>query len=201
MIEDKPDALAALDEIDLSLAAGRNMVSQLLSYAKDTKIRLKAADINVLVSEVLPILGQAAGPISTVATTLAGEEVISLVDEIQFKSSLVNLVLNARDSMPLGGVIAIDVRIAEEAEVNGSPRWIDVNVSDEGTGMTDDVRHQAFDPFFTTKDSGSGSGVGLSQVQDFVRQCSGRVEIFSRKDGGTTIRLRLPLEEIPGTRE
>ncbi|WP_080761307.1 hybrid sensor histidine kinase/response regulator [Rhizobium rhizogenes] len=201
MIEDKPNALAALDEIDLSLVAGRNMVSQLLSYAKDTKIRLEAADINVLVSEVLPILGQAAGPISTVVTTLAEEEAISLVDEIQFKSSLVNLVLNARDSMPLGGIIAIDVRIAEEAEVNGSARWIDVNVSDEGTGMTDDVRHQAFDPFFTTKDSGSGSGVGLSQVLDFVRQCSGRVEVFSRKDSGTTIRLRLPLEEIPGTKE
>jgi signal transduction histidine kinase len=67
--------------------------------------------------------------------------------------------------------------------------------------MTDDVRHQAFDPFFTTKDPGSGNGVGLSQVLDFVRQCSGRVEIFSRKDRGTTIRLRLPLEEIPGTKE
>ncbi|WP_113405885.1 hybrid sensor histidine kinase/response regulator [Rhizobium sp. SYY.PMSO] len=194
MVTDRRDALGVLDEIDQSLVAGREMVNQLLSHAWNTETRLEAFDLNQLISEALPILTQAAGPLTKVTTTLTEDAAICLVDKKQFQSAIVNLVLNARDAMPFGGTVCIDVRIAQEDGGNGVSRWVDIHVSDDGAGMADDVRHRAFDPFFTTKEPGLGNGVGLSQVLDFVRQCSGRVEIFSKENRGTVVRLRLPLE-------
>lgn len=194
MVRDKDDALVVLDEIDQSLVTGREMVNQLLSHAWNTKTRLEVFDLNQLISDAFPILAQAAGPLTKVTTTLSEEAAVCLVDKTQFQSSIVNLVLNARDAMPFGGTVSINVRIAEKVGGNGVSRWVDIHVSDDGAGMPDDVRHQAFDPFFTTKEPGLGNGVGLSQVLDFVRQSSGRVEIFSKENRGTIVRLRLPLE-------
>lgn len=194
MVSEKREAVALLDEVDLSLASGRALINQLLSYARNAEIRLEAADLNLLVSDCLPLLRQAAGPRVEIATMLAPEAATCLLDKAQFQAAIVNLVLNARDAMPDGGRISIDIRLIEEADAIGPSRWVDLNISDEGIGMTDDIRHQAFDPFFTTKEPGAGTGIGLSQVMDFARQCSGRVEIFSRAGEGTTIRLRLPME-------
>ena len=187
MVADRQEASHVLGEIDRTLATGRDMVNQLLSQSRGDETRLEPSDIDRLLEEALPILTQAAGPVCRIVLSPSAGDAVCLVDRTQFQSAIVNLVLNARDAMPSGGTIAIGVRVVEG-------QWVDINVGDEGVGMTDDVRHQAFDPFFTTKASGSGSGVGLSQVVDFVRQSSGRVEIFSREGRGTTVRLRLPLE-------
>lgn len=194
MMESRQEALAVLGEIDRTLSAGRDMVSQLLSQSRNAETRPEVADVNRLLSDALPILAQAAGPRTGIATALSDEEAPCLVDRAQFRSAIVNLVLNARDAMPSGGTITIGTLVVEERNGDAVSRWVDICIGDEGVGMTDDVRHQAFDPFFTTKPPGSGSGVGLSQVVDFVRRSGGRVEILSRKDRGTTVRLRLPIE-------
>ena len=192
LVRDRQEAEKLLDEVDTSLDAGRALVNRLLAYARNTEIRLEAADPGELVREILPIARQAAGPGIAVATTSAGEAAACRIDRAQFQAAIVNLVLNARDAMPAGGTITIDVRSVEDMDLSGATSWVDVSVTDDGIGMSEAVRRQAFDPFFTMKGTGEGHGMGLSQTQEFVRQCGGRADIFSQPGEGTTVRLRLP---------
>ena len=123
--------------------------------------------------------------------TLSRKAAPCRVDKAQFQAAIINLVLNARDAMPSGGAITIDVRRRQNIAASD---WVDVTVEDNGIGMTEDIRRQAFDPFFTVKEDGAGHGMGLSQVQEFVRQSGGRIEISSDMGEGTRVRIRLPLE-------
>ena len=109
----------------------------------------------------------------------------TLVDQNQLESALLNLCINARDAMPDGGRLAIemanqwlDERIAREQEVPPG-QYLSLSVSDTGSGMPPEVIARAFDPFFTTKPLGQGTGLGLSMVYGFARQSGGQVRIFS----------------------
>lgn len=195
LVTDRQEAVKLLDEVDTSLDAGRALVNRLLAYARNTEIHLEAADPGELVREILPIARQAAGPGIEVVATSSGEATACCLDRAQFQAAIVNLVLNARDAMPSGGTIMIDVRPAEGMDLSSGESWVDVSVTDDGIGMSEEVRRQAFDPFFTVKEVGEGHGMGLSQTQEFVRQCGGRADIFSGPGEGTTVRLRLPRDE------
>ena len=121
------------------------------------------------------------------------------VDPIQFESAVLNLVINARDSMPNGGRITIETSNAH-LDDNYAKQYPNVNpgqhvqltVTDTGTGMSDETISKAFDPFFTTKDEGEGSGLGLSMVYGFVKQSGGSINIYSELDEGTTIKIYMP---------
>ena len=107
-----------------------------------------------------------------------------------------NLALNGRDAMPLGGVLKLGVNIVELSERRGEltpGRYAELTVSDTGAGMDEQTRARVFEPFFTTKPVGKGTGLGLSMVFGFVRQSGGVVEIDSDVGKGTTVRLLLPL--------
>ncbi|WP_339541570.1 ATP-binding protein, partial [Pseudomonas sp. RA_15y_Pfl1_P12] len=131
--------------------------------------------------------------------SLAPEVWPASVDPGQLATALLNLVLNARDAMPDGGKLTVEVRNVSlgenEPDVNGEPRpgdYVMVSVTDNGCGMTEAVASRAFEPFFTTKEPGQGTGLGLSQVYGFVRQSGGHVKIYSELGEGTTIRIYLP---------
>lgn len=194
-IRNKAEVLAILNEIDLSLAHGRELVTQLLSYARNKEIQAQPADLNLLIADLTPILKQAAGPKVTIITIFSPTKAICVIDSAQFRGAIVNLVLNARDAMPSGGVVSISVRLVHEKKGNNVLHWAEVCVSDEGTGMSENVRKQAFDPFFTTKEPGVGNGLGLSQVVDFIERSAGQVELLRNEGGGTIVRLRIPLKE------
>jgi len=118
------------------------------------------------------------------------------VDPSELELSLVNLVLNARDAMPNGGVAALtaeNVTLARgdiKADLEGD--FIALHVADTGTGIAPDVLERVFDPFFTTKQVDKGSGLGLSQVHGFAHQSGGTVRIESTLGKGTTVTLYLP---------
>lgn len=96
--------------------------------------------------------------------------------------------------MPRGGELTISAQVTRlEHNDIVAGEYVQVDVTDTGMGMTDDVAARAFEPFFTTKEVGRGSGLGLSMVYGFVRQSSGHVEILSAPDRGTTVRLYLPV--------
>jgi CheY-like chemotaxis protein len=102
-----------------------------------------------------------------------------------------NLALNARDAMPDGGTLAIEI---ETIQLDGAPgRHALLRVSDTGSGMDADTRARAFEPFFTTKPVGKGTGLGLSQVYGMVQQFGGDLKIVSRPAEGTTITLYFPV--------
>ena len=155
-------------------------------------------DINALVRRVLDLLGRTLGERIDVRADLAPDLAPVHIDPSQLESALLNLAVNARDAMPEGGVLTIRTRnMANEGanEPAGTPdrgRFVFIEVSDTGTGMSEDVKARAFEPFFTTKPLGRGSGLGLSQVQGFVTQSGGRVAIESAPGRGASIRLYLP---------
>jgi CheY-like chemotaxis protein len=112
---------------------------------------------------------------------------------------LLNLVVNARDAMPVGGRLSIETenvvldreQLAADPEMEPGP-YVCITIADTGAGMTPDVQERAFEPFFTTKGIGKGTGLGLSQVYGFVKQLQGRVELTSEPQVGTMVRLYLP---------
>jgi CheY-like chemotaxis protein len=118
------------------------------------------------------------------------------VDSARFESALLNLVLNARDAMPMGGTLTIaaaNVELGDGQFGNlKAGTYVNVSVSDTGNGMPPEVAARAFEPFFTTKEIGKGTGLGLSQVHGFIAQSDGEVQLDSTVGKGTTVNIYLP---------
>lgn len=124
----------------------------------------------------------------------------AIVDAGQLKNAILNLAINARDAMPNGGALALEVGKAEldqdyalEHPEARPGRYVLITIGDTGTGMSPEVRENAFEPFYTTKPQGSGTGLGLSSVYGFVKQSGGHVALYSEVGQGTTVRIYLPL--------
>jgi CheY-like chemotaxis protein len=134
----------------------------------------------------------------------------TLVDPNQLENALLNLCINARDAMPVGGRLIIetankwlDDRAARLRDL-APGQFVSLCVSDNGTGMSEEVIRRAFDPFFTTKPIGQGTGLGLSMIYGFAQQSGGQVRIYSELGQGTMVCIYLPrhygsAEDVAGT--
>ncbi|MGE0424556.1 MAG: sensor histidine kinase [Reyranellaceae bacterium] len=112
------------------------------------------------------------------------------IERAGFEVALLNLVINARDAMPNGGQLRIVCRNHYVPGCQGPGRdWVEIEVSDTGAGMPEDVRKKAFEPFFTTKSVGKGTGLGLAMVREFVKECGGHITVDSTVGVGTTFHL------------
>jgi two-component system NtrC family sensor kinase len=146
------------------------------------------------------LLHRTIGEAVTVETVSASGLWKTAIDPSQLENAILNLAVNARDSMPAGGQLTIETSNAylDEAYVAQSGvevkpgQFVLVAVSDTGSGMSDEVRDKAFEPFFTTKPVGAGSGLGLSMVYGFVKQSAGHVQIYSELGQGTSIKMYFP---------
>lgn len=134
----------------------------------------------------------------TVKTHYSSQDLQAYVDPRQLENCIINLVLNARDAMPGGGVIALHLSVKtvidplyfDEAVKPGN--YVDITVSDNGRGFTDDAIKKAVEPFYTTKSTGEGCGLGLSMVFGFIKQSQGFINIDNRPKGGAQVSLLLP---------
>jgi CheY-like chemotaxis protein len=132
-----------------------------------------------------------------IETNLADDLWPALVDPTQLDIAVLNLAINARDAMPIGGTLCVttsNVRLdePESPEEPAAGEYVSICVSDTGCGMSPDVRQKVFEPFFTTKEIGKGSGLGLSQVLGFAKQSGGGVRIESAEGKGTWVHIYLP---------
>jgi signal transduction histidine kinase/CheY-like chemotaxis protein len=200
LIEDVNDPREIREYLDAAKTAtlrGADLTKSLLSFARQSPLAPTTVDINQIVKEtktwssrVIP------ATISVEISLLAGLWPV-LADPTLTQNVLLNLILNARDTMPNGGKMTIEtsnVRIDEEyKELRGEDievgRYVMLAVSDTGEGIPEEHLEKIFEPFFTTKMVGSGSGLGLSMVQGFMKQSGGTVRVYSEQGVGTTFKL------------
>jgi CheY-like chemotaxis protein len=163
-------------------------------------------DVNAVIAELDKMLRRLIGEDIEYATVL--EQNVSRVeaDAGQIQQIMMNLVINARDAMPNGGKLSIETKavvLDEPYSVshNGVAvgRYVLIEVTDTGTGMSPEVQARIFEPFFTTKDIGKGTGLGLSTVYGIVQQCHGHIWVYSELDRGTTFKIYLPCVDSPAT--
>jgi signal transduction histidine kinase len=176
---------------------GATLTSQLLAFSRRQPLLPRAADLNALVSGLGDLVQSAVGSRIKLQFRLQPDLCATLIDPAQIELVVLNLVINARDAMPHGGVLTIEtnlVALPGPATVDGLPpgQWVALTVRDTGTGMEPEVVAKAFEPFFTTKPTGFGSGLGLSQVDGVAHQLGGAARIDSAPGQGTAVHVYLP---------
>jgi signal transduction histidine kinase/CheY-like chemotaxis protein len=180
------------------------LTKSLLAFSRRMPLDPKLTDVGQLVSGTTELLRRTLG--EAVAVRISVESACkSVIDRAQLQNAILNLGINARDAMPDGGRLAINVSDAKldadyaEAHSEVQPgNYVLISISDTGTGMSQEVKDRAFEPFFTTKPAGSGTGLGLSSVYGFVKQSGGHIAIYSELGQGTTMRIYLPCADNEG---
>ncbi len=205
--ETDPKVLRRLDMMREASQRGARLTAQMLAFSRRQKLEPRAVDLNETVRSMGDMLQSAiGGSVHIEQPQLASDLWPAMIDPTQIELVILNLAINARDAMEVGGSLTIRT---ENARLDASGRpdelppgdYVVVSVSDTGSGMTDEVRARAFEPFFTTKDVGKGSGLGLSQVFGLAKQSGGGVSIDTEVDKGTTIRIFLPRADAAPTQE
>jgi CheY-like chemotaxis protein len=176
---------------------GAKLTDQLLSFSRRQRLEPRRLDLNVAVSGMRDLLHSTMGGSVRIETRLSSALWLALVDPTQLELAVLNLAINARDAMEVGGTLTVATHNAtlsapEHPENPPAGEYVEVCVLDTGVGMPDNVRARVFEPFFTTKEIGKGSGLGLSQVLGFAQQSGGGVRIDSRPGEGTAVRIFLP---------
>jgi PAS domain S-box-containing protein len=170
---------------------GARLTSQLLAFSRVQRLEVRPTYVAPLIEEMRPLLRNVLGPGIEKKFDLDPHLTPVLADPTQLEVAVLNLAINARDAMPDGGTLTISsrrVRITDDPDlVPGT--YVELSISDTGSGMDEDVLARAFDPFFTTKEVGKGTGLGLSMVYGMARQSGGNARIESSPGRGTTVKL------------
>jgi CheY-like chemotaxis protein len=206
LLADRPDAAELADSSLKAALRGAALTQRMLAFARRQVLAPRVMPLTELIHDVAPLLRQTLGERIRLVLQVAPGTWPVFVDSVQLESSLINLAANARDAMPRGGSFSIHTGNlhldtgSDDDLPDGD--YVSIDVTDTGSGMTEDVRQRAFEPFFTTKPVGQGSGLGLSMVFGFISQSKGTIAIESSPGRGTTFRLLLPrsLEVVPDTR-
>jgi signal transduction histidine kinase len=175
---------------------GVSLIQRLLAFARKQRLDPRPVDLGSLVTGIKELLQRTVGSAIRLEIVADVSVAPAHVDANQVELAILNLVINARDAMPMGGTLRISLH-NRRTDLNSptdliSGDYVVVSVSDTGTGMDEATLAQAFDPFFTTKEVGSGSGLGLPMVQGFAGQSGGAVRIRSKLGKGTAVELWLP---------
>ena len=206
-LEMKGEIAEHIREIRGAAARASALTGQLLAFSRKHPLAPAIVEVNALLTNlersVLRLLGE---HISVQCDFEGGKDGLhTKVDPGQLTQIILNLVVNARDAMPGVGCLALETAAVtiepsddhdctEEELPAGN--YVRISVTDNGTGMTDEVKQHLFEPFFTTKEEG-GSGLGLATSYGIVRQSGGRICVESELDKGTTVRIFLPKVAAP----
>ncbi len=195
---DSPDA----PRVNRALKAaerGALLTQRLLAFSRKQSLHPHAVELKTLLENLGELMRHSLPATLTLEIEAQSPAWPTWIDVSQLENAIINLVMNARDAMD-GQAGTIKIRTWNQRVTRSDGRKQDMvmlEVADQGSGMSQEVKAQVFEPFFTTKQTGSGSGLGLSMVYGFVRQSGGRVEIESAPGQGTTVRLQLPRAVVP----
>jgi PAS domain S-box-containing protein len=198
------DAREPLEEIHSAAARAADLTGQLLAFSRGRATVQRRVDLNEVVAGTEKLLRRLIGEDVELSMKLGSGSAEVVADPGQVGQIVVNLAVNARDSMPFGGKLTIetrDVRLDAAYEQRHTTvqagDYVMLTVSDTGAGMDRETQERIFDPFFTTKPVGKGTGLGLSTVYGIVTQSRGQILVYSEVGQGTTIEIYLPRAE-PG---
>jgi PAS domain S-box-containing protein len=200
---DRPqDAERFLEAASQSGQRAAALTHRLLAFSRRQSLDTRATDVAALVASMSELMSRTMGEQVAVETSLPADIWPAAADPSQLESAILNLAINARDAMPKGGRLAIAVsnRTLAPGQLDRSDAaqpgdYVEVAVSDTGTGMSAAVVAKVFEPFYTTKPIGQGTGLGLSMIYGYMQQLKGAVRIDSIEGQGTTVRLLLPRHE------
>jgi PAS domain S-box-containing protein len=189
-----------IDAIAYATGRGRMLTARLLHLSRRERSSSQIFDVSEKLESLREILAVILGDGIEVNFDIGSGNFILQADPVEFEAAVINLAVNSRDAMEYRGRLSIGLRRDVErtkgsGRTTGSPMAL--SVSDTGPGIPVDDRNRIFEPFFTTKPVGKGTGIGLAQVLDFVRQTDGEIAVESIVGEGTTITLRLPLSNDP----
>ncbi len=190
-LADRPELQERVREIRGAGDRAAALVRQLLTFSRKRALRPRVFDFGAVLGDLWTLLRRLIGEHIRLETSIPDEPVPILADPGQIEQVVVNLAANARDAMPHGGDLRIELAAATAPDGSGPAAVL--TVTDTGVGMDEATRKLVFDPFFTTKEVGRGTGLGLSTVYEIVTRSGGTVDIDSRPGAGTTVRVHLPL--------
>lgn len=210
LLRDLPEEHVRRKDVEQILKAadrGALLTRQLLTFGRPPGLQPRPLELNTVVTTMEGLLQRLVGADIRLVTRLRPGLGEVKMDPGQLEQVLVNLVLNARDAMPMGGTLTIETG---ERQISGSTRgrsvkpgrYLVLAISDTGSGMDGDTLSQVFEPFFTSRASGSRSGLGLSIVYGIVKQSGGGVRVSSEPEQGTTVKVfvpRMDTEELAAT--
>lgn len=198
-IAGNPSALQRLKNAEAGVQRGARLTRQLLAFARRLPLEPRPVDLGRILHDTTVLLRQSLGEQIEIETIVAGGLWNTLVDPGQVENAILNMAINARDAMPQGGKLTIELSnayldeayAAHHMEVKPG-QYVMLAISDTGVGIAPELAERVFEPFFTTKPEGQGTGLGLSQVFGFVKQSGGHIKLYSEPGQGTTFKIYLP---------
>src|SRR5437762_7862475 len=198
-LPDDPKISRLIDGAIQGAERGATLTKRMLAFARRQELKPETIDIPNLVESMVEMLGRSLGPGIQITTEFELDLPPTRVDPNQLELALLNLALNARDAMPLGGKLTISAhreRVAAGDVPGLEPgEYVCITERDTGEGMDEVTLKRATEPFFTTKGAGCGTGLGLSMVDGLVAQSGGAMRITSGQGAGTTVELWLPVSQ------
>lgn len=201
-------ARADIEAIERAGQRAASLTGQLLAYARRQMVTPRVVDLGELLTGMEGMLQRIIGEDIHLVTRIAPDLWRARIDPTQFEQVVLNLVVNARDAMPGGGTLTLEVsnRVIDPVYADGHSElvpgsYVTLEVADTGTGMDPDTRARIFEPFFTTKEQGKGTGLGLAVCYGIVRQASGSISVYSEPGHGSTFRVLLPRADAAASRD
>ena len=191
-----------VDSVRSAVTKASVLTQRLLAFARKQRLYGRTLNLNSLTENLADLARRTLGSEITLRTEPAPDLWNCQVDPTQMEVALLNILLNARDAMPGGGLLTVRTRNEvigdEDAHAFSglrAGRHVSIAVTDTGTGIAPELLNRVMDPFFTTKEEGKGTGLGLSMVYGFAKQSGGAVYLYSEVGVGTTVRLYFPTTE------
>jgi PAS domain S-box-containing protein len=188
------DLREAIADVSQSAERATALTRQLLAFSRRQTIQVRDVDMNAVIGNLTRMLNRILGEDVVVEFHYAPKPAYVRADPGMIEQVLLNLAVNARDAMPLGGHLAIEISLVEGGADTGAPArpsgsWVCLRVTDTGSGIAAENLPHIFEPFFTTKDVGKGTGLGLATTYGIVQQHGGWIEVESEVERGTTFRV------------
>ncbi len=198
-----PDVAQHLEVIVGEARKATDLIKQILDFGRRTEIDRRPLDLVAFVQEVVAVLQRTLPETIHVTLDVGSETCMVAGDAGRLQQVLTNLAINARDAMPDGGDLCIQLTripvragatppLPEMMNALAPPAWVCLSVADTGVGMTEEVRAHLFEPFFTTKEEGEGTGLGLAQVFGIIQLHAGYIDVETTVGQGTTFYIYLP---------